>query len=295
MQSWAILDQIREKSDQPEYLSFRSYTHGDILQQYRINPDFERTYGFPYLNIHRYDLLLILISKARDLGVRMETGSAVSHLDLDESVVITTRGQSFRADLLVGADGERSFTRSILLGHPYNPQATGKLVYRFTIDIEKVRADPSLRDLVKPSAITVWLGPHRHVVAYEIKRGGFLNVALTCPDPIEGRMIFGPRKADMNEFRQVFAGWDPLFIRLLGMATEARFWTLLQLPEENRIWTGEDSHRVILIGDAAHAMTPHLYVATFSNQTLQVWLIFIFQGPRCCASGRRWCIPRVFV
>ncbi|KAK2611572.1 hypothetical protein N8I77_004905 [Diaporthe amygdali] len=261
MQSWAILDQIRERSDQPEYLAFRSYRNGDLLQNYRVNPDFERTYGFPYLNIHRYDLLLVLVAKAQDLGVRLETGSAVSHLDLAQSAVVTTRGQSFRADLLVGADGERSFTRSVLLGHPYKPQATGKLVYRFTIDIEKVRADPSLRDLVEPSAITVWLGPHRHVVAYEIKRGGLMNIALTCPDPIEGRMIPGPRKADMNEFREIFEGWDPRFIRLLSMATEARFWTLLQLPRENRIWIDEDAHNVILIGDAAHAMTPYLYVA----------------------------------
>lgn len=260
MQSWNILDQIRDKSDQPEYLAFRSYRNGNLLQNYRVNPDFERTYGFPYLNIHRYDLLLILIAKAHDLGVRMETGSAVTHLDLAESVVATTRGQSFHADLVVGADGERSFVRSVILGQPYKPQATGKLVYRFTIDIEKVRADPSLRDLVQPSAVTVWLGPHRHVVAYEIKRGGLMNIALTCPDHIEGRIIFGPRQADMDEFRERFVGWDPRFIRLLSMATEARFWTLLQLPQENRRWTGEKSHRVILIGDAAHAMTPHLYV-----------------------------------
>lgn len=120
--------------------------------------------------------------------------------------MVTTRGQSFRADLLVGADGERSFTRSVVLGHPYKPQATGKLVYRFTIEIENVRADPSLRDLVEPSAITVWLGPHRHVVAYEIKRGGLMNIVLTCSDHIEGRMISGPRQADMNEAQENIRG-----------------------------------------------------------------------------------------
>lgn len=133
-------------------------------------------------------------------------------------------------------------------------------MYPFTIDIEKVRADPSLRDLVEHSAITVWLGPHRHVVAYEIKRGGLMNIALTCPDHVEGRMSFGPRRADMDEFRENFAGWDPRFNRLLSMATEARFWTLLQLPQENCKWTGEESHRVILIGNAAYDMTPYLYV-----------------------------------
>lgn len=64
----------------------------------------------------------------------------------------------------------------------------------------------------------------------------------------------------MDEFRESLTGWDPRLIRLLSMATEARFWTLLQLPQETRKWTGEESHRVILIGDAAHAMTPYLYV-----------------------------------
>jgi hypothetical protein len=41
MQSWAILDQIREKSDQPECLAFRSYRNGNLLQNYRVNPDSE--------------------------------------------------------------------------------------------------------------------------------------------------------------------------------------------------------------------------------------------------------------
>jgi salicylate hydroxylase len=206
MHSWNILDQIRAKSKQLEYLAFRAYRNGNILQNHRVNPDSEQTYGFPYLNINRYDLLLILISKVHDLGIPLETGSAVSHLDLAEGVLVTTRGQSFEADLVVGADRERSFVRSILLDEPYKPQATGKLVYRFTVDIEKVRADTSLHDLVEPSAITVWLGPHRHVVAYEIKRGGLMKVAVTCPDPIGGRTIFGPRQADMNEIMEIFSG-----------------------------------------------------------------------------------------
>jgi salicylate hydroxylase len=61
-----------------------------------------------------------------------------------------------------------------------------------------------------------------------------------------------------EELKTIMAGWDPMLLKLLDVATDVRFWTLLQLPEENRVWTDSESGGTILIGDAAHSMTPYM-------------------------------------
>lgn len=182
MGTWSLLDQVRAKATQPKYLCFHSYRDGAVLHRYCVDPEMERVYDFPYLNIHRHDLLIILIEKARGLGVRIELASSVSHLDVDQPSVTTSQGKTFTADLIIGADGERSFIRSILHDRPCLPKPTGKLVYRLSVDLEKVHADIALHELFKPSSVHLWLGPSSHVVAYDILSRGMVNIALTSPD-----------------------------------------------------------------------------------------------------------------
>lgn len=112
--------------------------------------------------------------------------------------------RTYTADLIIGADGEHSSLRSIFLDRPYLPQHTDKLVYRLSIDLEKVRADSDLRMLVlEPSTVTLWLGPSTHIMAYDLGHRGTLEAVLTCLDPEVGRTQFGSRKANIHELRNI--------------------------------------------------------------------------------------------
>ncbi|KAJ2993563.1 hypothetical protein NUW58_g1802 [Xylaria curta] len=84
------------------------------------------------------------------------------------------------------------------------------------------------------------------------------NVSLTYPDPIDGRLQFGLREANPNELLGFFERWDPTLIKLLDSAAHTKYWTLLQLPEDNRIWMYNKTEKTAIIGDAAHAMPPCL-------------------------------------
>lgn len=275
LRDWGLLDEVRSKATLPDFMTFRSYRDGGVLHKHEIRL-VESMYGSPHLLIHRGELLRILVSKARALGVVLHTDSPVVDIDLSKPCVKTKKGHTFAADLIIGADGERSFCRGAILGRVHLPQPTGKLVYRFTIDSDLVRADTDFRHLIEAPTVTCWLGPKSHVVGYELTDRGVYNVALTCPDPIEGRAQFGPRRADMDEFKRSFSGWDPIFLKLLAAATQASYWTLLQLPEENRIWTDEQSQRIVLIGDAAHSMGPYLLVNLQISTELLAFLHQIF-------------------
>ena len=198
------------------------------------------------------------------MKVCLRLDSRVTQIDLSKESVITADGAAFRADLIVGADGENSVCRSKILGRTDRPRPTGSLVYRFTVNPECIRRDPKLHHLVNPPAITSWLGPRAHIVLYEIRHNHMVNVVLTCPDPIEDRSHFGSQEADAAELESLFNDWDPVCMRLFRLADNVRYWSLLQPAQENRLWTDCETQRLILIGDAAHSMTPFLYVQNIS-------------------------------
>ncbi|KAI6080587.1 hypothetical protein F4821DRAFT_265750 [Hypoxylon rubiginosum] len=267
MQQWDLLDQVQHKASIPESMVFRSYRDGQILHDHRLWPDMENNFGSPHLLIHRKEILDILVDKARRLGVHLHLDSRVVHIDLVARSATTASGKVFTAHAIVGADGERSFCRAKILDHVEPPCPTGKLVFRFTVDSSITHQIPEFNHLVDGRPITCWIGPKSHIVAYELPHNNVFNVSLTCPDPIEGRVQFGPRTASLDELKHFFAEWDPVLLKLLQFATNARYWTLLQLPMENRVWLDSEAQRMVLIGDAAHSMPP--YLAQGASQSLE--------------------------
>ena len=70
------------------------------------------------------------------------------------------------ADLIVGADGVKSFLREVVLGEPVKAVATGDAAYRAVIPAEKMIQDPELRELLENPEMTGWMGPKKHIMAY---------------------------------------------------------------------------------------------------------------------------------
>lgn len=253
---WNILQEVQQKASLPKYVCFRSYRDGRILHKQELWPETEEKFGSPHLQIHRRELIQILANHALELHVSFKFGSTAEHIELP--VVRTSEGESFSADLVIGADGERSICRSLILGQPNALRPTGTLVYRFNVDPQALFEDSELSGHLEFPILCSWLGPNAHAVVYSLDYNNIVTVAITCPDPIQGRVQIGPMKADMRELKSLLGNWDRMFLKLLDLGTDLRFWTLLELPEENRHWIDSQSQRMILIGDAAHSMTPYL-------------------------------------
>ncbi|KAH9840776.1 FAD/NAD(P)-binding domain-containing protein [Rhodofomes roseus] len=168
-----------------------------------------------------------------------------------------TDGSQVVCDLLIGCDGIKSVVRATLyrpLAHPADPAWSGSVAYRSLIPrdvLEKI--DPEHPSLTKA---VVACGHNKHIIAFPIAQATLINIVCFVSQPEqEGTKYDGAwvREASKQELLDAYAGWEPTMIELLNCAEKVTLWAINTIPPLPT-YVGE---RVALIGDAAHAMTPH--------------------------------------
>jgi salicylate hydroxylase len=139
--------------------------------------------------------------------------------------------------------------RDTVCGPGHGPVYSGTSAFRGLVK----RSDlPSLPD---PLAIQFWAGPHAHLLHYpmggQARDHDTINFfAVLCgPSAWEG----GNVEVEDGELLAAFDGWHPAVREMLAAVPQSPRWPLLSQPPLTR-WT---RGRVVLIGDACHAMLPH--------------------------------------
>jgi salicylate hydroxylase len=79
-------------------------------------------------------------------------------------------GEVINADLIIGADGVKSYLRGVVLGKPDEAMPTGDAAYRAIIPTSEFLKDPDLRPFVENPEMNAWMGPSRHMMMYNIVR-----------------------------------------------------------------------------------------------------------------------------
>lgn len=202
--------------------------------------------GLPPGNgITRKRLHAILQRHTLESGADVRTGVTVTTLAnrLDDVSVEFSDGESRDYDLLVGADGMYSQIRSMVFGDEYRARYTGQVCWRYNL--------PRIEGLDK---IWIYLGPSG--------TAGFCPLAedlmylLFIEKPPEGSSLRLPEHglaAIMRERLAPFGGRIAEYRELLVDDAE----TVYRPVENVRLPPPWYRSRVVLIGDAAHATTPH--------------------------------------
>ena len=251
-----VLDEVEALAFRPHEAKMRSYRSGEVLSSTTLyDPEVDNGL-MPHLVIHRADLHKVLCDKAKSLGVTVRLSSEIAKIDFAVPSVELTTGEVLSADVILGADGERSVSQRLLRGYDDPPKDSGDEVIRFTVPCSEVLKHEDLADLVHPPNINFWVGPEAHAITYSLKKDGLLNVVLTQAHAIGDTVKYGPQPADIKDVRNAFDGWDPRFEKLLTIAQQCAKWTLL-LSSEVETWTSKEG-TFCLVGDAAHAMLPFL-------------------------------------
>jgi salicylate hydroxylase len=147
--------------------------------------------------------------------------------------------------IVVGADGIHSGIRNQLFGQG-SPRFSGNVAWRGTLPAEKVE------DLGLDFLSSNWWGPERSFVHYYISAGkthNWIGVGRSSAPSRESWSATG----DVAEALAEYDGWHPQVLAVIRASTRL-FRMALYDREPLATW---HAGRVVLLGDAAHAMLPY--------------------------------------
>jgi len=168
---WGLGKHLDEIAVKPESFTLRRYDTGERIGLAKRGEAAKKEYGAPTYQIHRADLHKLLYDLVAS-HVTILLGSPVTRCDPDPvSPSVTLKsGKVVRGDLIIGADGIKSFIQRVVSGGPNPAESTGDAAYRAIIPASVLTQDPELRELIEPPQTTSWLAPGRHVIGYPLVR-----------------------------------------------------------------------------------------------------------------------------
>jgi salicylate hydroxylase len=253
LQSWGLGDALRAVAAFPQQLEVRHALHAQRLATLPLGDAMVQRYGAAYATVARADVHSLLLSAVQSMPtVDLLLNAQVDSLQHEaQRVQVTTQqGLVQEADALVGADGLWSRVRArVLADGP--PRVSGHLAYRAMV--EQVSLPAALRSQV----VTVWMGPHFHVVQYPVRGGAWLNVVAIVRGPAPADIAQWDHSANADDLRSLLAGAAAPLHDLLQAIAHWRLWPLCDRPPM-RSAAEQAVGRVALLGDAAHPMRPYL-------------------------------------
>lgn len=229
-----------------EYQTIRSWRSGRIISRQPRKAVMRARYGAPYYTLHRADLLEVLGRTLPDTSLRLGIRCVGVEAGDRGAVARFDDGSEAEADVVVGADGIHSVTRSSLFGDE-KPRFTGCICWRGLVPIEAVPKGISIADG------TAWWGPHGHIVHYAVRRGELLNFVAHYESEAWTEESW-TRECDRSELTETYAGWNDALLQLIACSERYYKWALYDRDPLER-W---NKGRATLLGDAAHAMLPYL-------------------------------------
>ncbi|MGH8882769.1 MAG: FAD-dependent monooxygenase, partial [Stackebrandtia sp.] len=197
------------------------------------------------MGVYRPDLVAALAAALPDGALHTGHRCVTFSQDPGSARVEFDNGVTVEADMIVGADG----IHSVLQHHVVEPQPpvfSGRIAYRGVLPAERLPDWP--RD-----AAALWNGEDKRFLTFPVHAGELRNFTGFVPADEEMRESWSA-SGDPAALAAEFAGWDPRLCELIARIETTFRWGIYDrdpLPH----WT---RGRLTLLGDAAHAMLPHM-------------------------------------
>ncbi|KRI63149.1 MULTISPECIES: FAD-dependent urate hydroxylase HpxO [Acinetobacter] len=238
-----LTDKIAKLGGQMDDLAYVDGLTGDVMTQFSLLPLIEEVGQRPY-PVARADLQNMLMDEfGRDqiyLGKKM-----VSLEDKADSVEVHfADGSSTQADLLIGADGTHSLTRTYVLGQQVQRRYAGYVNWNGLVEISE--------DLAPAQQWTTYVGEGKRASLMPVADGKFYFF-LDVPLPAG---LDNNRDEYKKLLKQYFVDWCQPVQQLIER---------LDPQKTNRVeihdiepFTQFYKGRVVILGDAAHSTTPDI-------------------------------------
>ncbi len=238
--------------------SLRRWDNGDEIVTVHAMDD-DKSEGVRQLSVHRAEFLEVLLAHIRATGcAKLATNKkAVEVLDGpgSKATVRFADGTSASADLIISADGIHSAIRLQLAKGIDTPvHYSGRIAYRGLLPMSAIE-----KDWPYDSFAVSWLAPNKHFLVFPVSQNKTLNVVafVTKPESELGELQESwTSTAPRSDLEAEFAGWDKTVQKVIrAMGPRPSKWKLndRELLDQWVFLGG----KVVLSGDAAHAMLPH--------------------------------------
>ena len=247
-QRLGILEEIHKHAFAPRAMVMKDIVTDREITTLDLGLAFLDRYKYPYLVMHRGDLLNVEVAACRASGkVTLEANKeVVDAVDIPEGARVTcTDGSVYECEALVGADGLHSKIRKSVMGETA-PVCAEYVAYRGTAPIGDMPPREGL------DTMTIWVGREKHFVQYPLRRGEICNqVAVFRSHHYQPDSDAWGNAAELDD---QFAEACDYVHRALRLIQRNRRWPMFDRPPSS-MW---NRHRTTLLGDAAHPMLQYL-------------------------------------
>lgn len=239
-------DQILATGFRPQTWSNREWDSGAMKYELPLGATAEKKYGAPYVLLHRGDLHAALASRVPQELITL--GKKLVDFDQDPNGV-TLRfedGTTAQADAMIAADGVHSRVREKLLGID-KPRFTGRVAYRTTFPAKLLNG-------FEIDECCKWWGRDRHIVVYYVTGNrDEVYFVTSVPEPDWTHESWSAT-GDLGDLRAAFVGFHEQVQRVIHACPKVHKWALVERDPLPNWGHG----RVVMLGDACHAMTPYM-------------------------------------
>jgi 6-hydroxynicotinate 3-monooxygenase len=232
-----------------QYIS-RAWDSGATMYEIVFDAASERHFGGPYVHIHRGDLHTVLEHAVAPGTIAFDHQLVALEEKADAVRLIFANGATAEADIVIGADGIRSKVRDCLLGAA-PPRFAGAAAYRAIFPAERLMGGLRIPDCTK------WWGPDRHCLPYYLtsRRDEVYAIGVVPVSHWDGDEASVP--ATPEQYLAAFAGFHADLQRVLQAVDVVALWPIYDRPRDDR-WSGGRDNRIVLLGDACHAVPPYM-------------------------------------
>lgn len=241
----------------------------EAFEVYNLNGDMEMRiplstkskYGAERMMYHRADLHQTLKERATSpefpgRPATIQVSNRVIKCGCEQGRVETENGQILSADLVIGADGIKSIIRQNVLKTEVGARTTGLSAYRMMIPVADLLKEATFLAVVDPrkSCTTMVVGNDRRLIMGPARNASIYGVVGLVPDEqmFETSGTSWTMEGDHEKMMETFADFPDWVQTPLRLSKRVGLWQLRDLDPLKTWCRG----RVILVGDAAHAMLP---------------------------------------
>ena len=235
-----LLDEVKSLGVLVKNMVMKDATDGSELTRLDLE-HLERTYGFPYMVIHRSDLHATFLRGCQRLGVELVNNQRCVRYEntATGARAVFADGHVEEAEVVIAADGLHSVARAQIVGD--QPVNSAYVAYRGAVTIDKVREND-----VSETDVVVYIGPKCHFVQYPLRGGEMFNqvAVFESPKAVAGLEDWGTP----DELDTAFEGMCSQIQKGLPLMWRDRWWRMFDRnPPMN--WV---EGRIALLGGAAH-------------------------------------------